>query len=165
MNMRRLEHGFALPTILISSVVMLIVLVSAVSAASSVRASLDLQFYEQLAREAAESGIVRAVDCLKNNNYSAQWSNFSSLTANSPCTGASGLCTGACLLKSTTTYKSYFEVNAAVSSGDGYSIQSIGRVVSLRPDGSTYRSYTSVATIRTASSTSVDDVDAIIFGQ
>ena len=58
------RQGFALPTVLIASIIMLIVLLSAATASSSIRSSLNAQYYNQLAREAAESGMARASDCL-----------------------------------------------------------------------------------------------------
>jgi len=164
--MQRFESGFALPTILISSVVMLIVLVSAVSAVASVRASLDQQNYNQLAREAAESGVVRAVDCLKNNSYTTQWTNLLPLRPNSSCTGSSTSCTtsATCLL-SKTNYRTYFRVFVPGDSGNSQTIESYGTVQLLRPNGTVYREYKAVASARVAKSTSVDDVDVIIFGQ
>ena len=67
------SDGFALPTILIASIVMLTVLVSAVGASSSIRAALDSQYYDQLAREASESGANYALGCIRENGMVAQW--------------------------------------------------------------------------------------------
>jgi alpha-tubulin suppressor-like RCC1 family protein len=81
-------HGFALPTILIASVVMLIVLLTTVSAASGVRAALDDQYYNRLAMEAAESGQARAEACLSGSGYTATWTDNSRLRPDTTCTGA-----------------------------------------------------------------------------
>lgn len=59
--------GFALPTILIASVVMMAVLLAAVQASVSIRSALDNQYYSKIAQEAAESGITRLVECFRNN--------------------------------------------------------------------------------------------------
>ena len=83
--------GFALPTILLVSTVMLIILVSSIAAAAASRVSLDSQYYNQLAGQAAESGIARANECLKGNGYMPQWSTSATgrnLRPNSDCTGA-----------------------------------------------------------------------------
>lgn len=80
--------GFALPTILISSIVMLIVLLTSVSAASSIRVALNEQHYNQLAQLAAESGLARADACLKSNNYTASWSSGAPLRPDTTCSGA-----------------------------------------------------------------------------
>ena len=85
----QLTVGFALPTILISSIVMLIVLLSSVSAASGIRSALNEQYYNQLAKTAAESGLVRAEECLKQNNYSPTgWTDSLKLRPDTTCTGA-----------------------------------------------------------------------------
>lgn len=81
-------HGFALPTILIASIVMLIVLLSAVSATSSIQVSLDDQYYNQLARTAAEAGQVRAEACLQDSDYVPTWTDSSRLRPDTTCTGA-----------------------------------------------------------------------------
>lgn len=84
-----LREGFALPTILIASVVMLTVLTAAVTAVSSISTSLETQYYNQLAREAAESGMARATDCLKQSpTGTPQWSNVAPLRPNTECNGS-----------------------------------------------------------------------------
>jgi alpha-tubulin suppressor-like RCC1 family protein len=87
---QRSKHkaGFALPTILIASVVMLIVLLTAVSAASGVRAALDDQYYNRLAMLAAEAGQERADSCLAASGYTATWTVNSRLRPDTTCTGA-----------------------------------------------------------------------------
>ena len=57
--------GFALPSIMIASVVMLALLATAISSVTSTRTALRSQHYEQLAREAAESGMTVATACLQ----------------------------------------------------------------------------------------------------
>ena len=84
---RQKKEGFALPTILISSVIMLMVLVTAVTATEAVHTALDRQYYEQLAREAAESGIAVAQVCLQANGYTPSWSNSYPLQPDKDCTG------------------------------------------------------------------------------
>jgi hypothetical protein len=80
--------GFALPTVLIASIVMLIVLLSSVSAASTIRVALDEQFYTKLAQEAAEAGQARADACLAASGYVATWTDASRLRPDTTCTGA-----------------------------------------------------------------------------
>lgn len=85
------EGGFALPTILLVSTVMLIVLTASIAATAASRVSLDSQYYNQLAQQAAQSGVARANECLKNNGYSPQWSTLvegKELRPDSDCTGA-----------------------------------------------------------------------------
>ena len=82
------RSGFALPTVLVASVVMLIVLMSAVSATSGVRAALDEQYYYKLATAAAESGQERADACLLASNYTATWTDNARLRPDTTCSGA-----------------------------------------------------------------------------
>lgn len=60
----RRNRGFALPTILILTVILLMILLGAIGAMSTVRQSLVTQQYTRLAQLAAESGVNYAVDCL-----------------------------------------------------------------------------------------------------
>lgn len=83
----RYSRGFALPTILIASVIMLTVLVSAVTAVSSISAALSNQYYNTLAREAAESGFANAMVCLETSNYTPTWTSPNTLKPDTDCTG------------------------------------------------------------------------------
>lgn len=80
-------RGFALPTILIASVVMLIVLVVSVSSTSTVRTALKAQYYEQLAQVAGEAGIAYAEACLNANGGVPQWTDAAPLKPNTNCSG------------------------------------------------------------------------------
>ena len=87
--MGRVREGFALPTVLIASVIMLSILTTAISSIGSVTTAIDSQYYNQLAREAAESGMTRANDCLRQTtNYVPQWSDTSPLMPNTNCDGS-----------------------------------------------------------------------------
>ena len=79
--------GFALPSILIAGIVMIIVMLAAVQAGASVRVALDNQYYDCLAREAGQSGIVLARACLEKNNYIPQWTDAKPLRPNTDCAG------------------------------------------------------------------------------
>jgi len=65
---RRYKQGFALPTIVIASLVLFMVLVAAVGSASSIRAALDTQFYDFVGRDVLETAASRAKDCVLNSN-------------------------------------------------------------------------------------------------
>ena len=67
MNCRR-SRGFALPTILIVSIVMLAVLAVAVSSATAIRVAMASQYYNSLAQTAADAGATYANACLDSNN-------------------------------------------------------------------------------------------------
>lgn len=81
------QQGFALPTILVASVIMLIVLLSAITAVTAITGGLNSQYYNQLAREAAESGLAYAEKCLRGSGYNPTWSNAAPLKPDVDCTG------------------------------------------------------------------------------
>lgn len=87
MRWARLQAAFTLPTVVIASVVLLTVLVAAIGATTSSRTSLSMQYYEALAKDAAESGVAMAESCLYNNGYNAQWSDASKLRTGTNCRG------------------------------------------------------------------------------
>lgn len=84
---RHTNDGFALPTIIIASVILLTVLVTAVTAVGSITAALASQYYNQLAREAAESGLASATACLRFSNYTPTWTDAAPLKPNTGCDG------------------------------------------------------------------------------
>lgn len=138
------SSGFALPTVVIASVVLLTVLVAAVSASTSVRTALDTQYYDRLAREAAEAGLARAQDCLAQNNYIPSWS-AQPLYPNTTCAGGSS-CTNAsnCFVMSRGNIRSSFEV-AAPQTGFAQSVTmtAIGKVELTRSsNGAPWKTYT-----------------------
>jgi len=84
---RKIKKGFALPTILTASIVLIMVLVTAVSATVAVRTSLRDQHYTQLAELAAEAGNAYASACMESNNNTATWTNDNPLRPNTDCSG------------------------------------------------------------------------------
>ncbi|NTW62043.1 hypothetical protein HGB25_01370, partial [Candidatus Saccharibacteria bacterium] len=77
--------GFALPTVLISSTIMLVVLMVSVSSTAAVRVSLAAQYYNSIAKNAADAGAVYAKSCLKANANTPTWTN--PLTPYTDCSG------------------------------------------------------------------------------
>lgn len=146
---RHLQRGFALPTILIASVVMLIVLISAVSATASIRSALSGQYYDRLAREAAESGIARANACLQESAFIVKWSNTNKLYPNTTCSGGAS-CTNApsCFVMSSGAVRTTFEVGAPVSFETSQTVTATGKVELIRPSGAVWRSYTASTSAR-----------------
>ncbi len=63
MNTRRFEQAFALPTVVITAVILMMLMVGGLSAVTSVRRGLNDQYYQTLAREAAEAGLNYAKTC------------------------------------------------------------------------------------------------------
>ncbi|HWT40354.1 MAG TPA: hypothetical protein VN081_03770 [Dongiaceae bacterium] len=81
--------GFALPTVLIASVVMMMILTVSVSSVTAVRTALQTQYYEQLAKSAGEAGVAYAKACLAKNGNVPLWSDAKPLTPATDCAGNS----------------------------------------------------------------------------
>lgn len=81
------SEGFALPTIMIAAVVMMIVMVAGVGAVSSILVAQDNARYQQLAQEAADSGMVMAKACLAKTSGVPQWNSSKPLKPGSDCGG------------------------------------------------------------------------------
>jgi alpha-tubulin suppressor-like RCC1 family protein len=88
--LKRASHsGFALPTILVASTVMLVVLASTLTVVSSTTlVAMETRHYTLLARNASQSGLAMARACLQSNNYVPQWTNANPLRPNTNCQGA-----------------------------------------------------------------------------
>lgn len=80
-------HGFALATVLVASVVLLVVLVAAVSTTIAVGNGLREQKYLRHAGLAAEAGEVLKNVCLGLSNGTVTWSESNPLRPNTDCTG------------------------------------------------------------------------------
>jgi alpha-tubulin suppressor-like RCC1 family protein len=143
--------GFALPTVVIATVVMLMVLVAAVGSIASARVALDTQFYQQLARDATESGASQASDCLAANNYVATWSAGSPLRPNTNCTGGAA-CSDIpkCFIVKTSAYAVSYSVGAVSDNGSGVQTFTVTATVSLlrKSNGSIAKTVTSTGGIQ-----------------
>jgi hypothetical protein len=84
---RAVGQGFALPTVLIASVVLLTILAVSVSATAAVRTTLKEQYYAQLAQIAGEAGVAYAKACLSANGNVPQWTNAKPLKPSTDCFG------------------------------------------------------------------------------
>lgn len=81
------KPGFALPTVLLSAVVMLMILVTTVSVTTSINSGLRDQRYTELASLAADAGTVMATACLNQSGGQATWTNAKPLKPNTDCSG------------------------------------------------------------------------------
>lgn len=156
-----MSKGFALPTVLITSVVMLIVLLAALTAISSINAGLRSQYYTQLAKEAAESGIARAQQCLQDNSFVAQWAATRQLGPNTNCSGTvqSGLPR---YVADTPTVRTTFRVEPPMQNGASQVIRATGTTeVIRRTSGTVVRTYSAVTLGGTGSDLAVN---AVTFG-
>lgn len=90
-NMQRVHEGFTLPTVVVASVAMLAMLLMSFQLSAASSNALRDQYYNQLAREAAESGLAHAQLCLSRSNEVAQWSNDTVNRTLTPATDCSGV--------------------------------------------------------------------------
>lgn len=127
MNMRQKikQHnradGFTLPTVLMIGIALLIIGLSMFQTVSSVRKSIDDQYYGRLATEAAQSGVAYGNYCFVGNNYKQSWGPAAgkpNLTQSTDCTGAASTNAVASLL-STDTLNITFTVGDTVGRPDG----------------------------------------------
>lgn len=142
MKLRR-SQGFALPTVIITSIILFAVLVAAVSTVASSATSLNTQYYEGLAADAAESGINMAESCLRQSGYRPTWSDAHPLTPATNCSGAIVSGQDARLIH-TSLIQSTFSVPAPTVSSTGSVVTNVtGRVDLIRAStGALWQSYT-----------------------
>lgn len=81
------KKGFALPTVLIASIVLLSILAVAIAATASVRSALKDQYYAQLAQVAGEAGVSYAKACLAQNGNVPLWDDNKPLKPSTDCMG------------------------------------------------------------------------------
>jgi len=86
-NVNRGRSGFALPTVLVASIVLLMVLTVSVTSVVGIRTSLKTQYYEQLAKTAGEAGVEYAKACLAQNNNVPLWTDANPLRPGTNCSG------------------------------------------------------------------------------
>lgn len=164
---KQLESGFALPTVVIVGTVLFGVMAIVLGSVSSVRSTLDAQYYESLARDAAESGAVFAQTCMKNNNYNSSWGT-NSLYTGGTCSGSSTRPTGATAANfvlykvagPTNKIRSFYQVNPMAAGSKQLVV--VGTVELLRTsDNSVWKTY--AYTLRAVAMSSVG-VNYVTFG-
>lgn len=149
MGTNRAADGFALPTILISAVILLSVLVAAVGATVAIRTAIRDARYVDLASLAAEAGETFAKACLTSNSNQVSWTEEKPLKPNTDCNGDIVASASSCVIEQD-EYRTYFVVPMPV----GSSIEAEGYVEALRSSsGDVWRLWSS----NTASALSASD--------
>ena len=80
-------RGFALPTILIASIILLSMLIASISSTVAIRTAIVEQNYTNLAHSASLAGTAYASSCLSANNNNVTWSSSKPLKPNTDCNG------------------------------------------------------------------------------
>ncbi len=145
LNRKHYSPAFALPTVLIASVVMMLLLTVTLASVGSITASINAQYYNKLAKEAAEAGLTMAKACIANGTSTPTWSNTSPLRPNTDCGGgvACSTDTPSCYVLSNGNARTTFSVGTATFNSDGsYTIPVNGTVQLLRSsNGAVWQSY------------------------
>ena len=132
------QPAFTLPTVVIASIIMLTALLLSLQMIASSSAGLRNIYHDQLAKTAAEAGLIRAQECLKQNNYVAAWSDASPLQPWTNCAGVGSRSscenTSRCYVMFHDNIRSFYTVNYPDSSGGQGSqvISAVGSVNLLR---------------------------------
>ena len=121
MNTRRFERGFALPTVVITAVILMMLLAGGLSTVTNVRKALSEQYYIGLAREAAEAGVAYAQSCADKNiaaGASTGWGyDATTLQTGDLCNGSFPAGVNCTSSPTATTDQCYVYYNASTSPG------------------------------------------------
>lgn len=129
------DKGFALPTVMIASVVMMIVLLAGLASASSVNSAIKLQYQSKVAQLAVESGVAKTNACLAKSNQIVTWGqspNYLPLKPNTDCNGVVQAGVSEYILD-TPTLKSTFEVPAPADNNGTQRATVVGKILRARP--------------------------------
>lgn len=132
-------RGFALPTVVIATVVMFMILVVAVGGVSSARVALDSQYYESQLRDAAESGVARASDCLGNSTMTLNVV----VTPATNCDGSAVTPARSSFVLAQAAFRTSYEIKLVSSTAQSKQVQITGKLDTLRvSNGTTDKSFT-----------------------
>lgn len=130
------RRGFALPSIMIASVVMLLLLASAAASVTATRTALDEQYLNSLTRQAAESGVRLAEACVRENDMIVTWTSAKPLRPNTDCHG--DIITGqSAYLLEEANIRTTFSVGLQSTTGGIYTISTEGSVERTRTSSGT----------------------------
>ena len=159
--MRGISKAFALPTVMITSVIMLGLLLMSLQLVTASANALKTQYYNQLAREAAESGREYAKQCLTRNNDIAQWSNDTINRTLTPATDCEGVIVpgAASYVMANDKLETTFVVGTPVRADGMQRVPVEGKVALKRTsDGKVYKTYTYNQASQSGASTLVNSV-------
>ncbi|MBC7746498.1 hypothetical protein H7Y40_00770 [Pedobacter sp.] len=120
------HNGFTMPAILIVSSALFVIALATLQAAISIQSSINNQYYNKLAQEAAEAGAAYAYACLENNAHLQTWT--TPLTQKTDCNGTNTY-SYASISPSVSNIKATFSVgDLEVSTTNTYQIAASGTV-------------------------------------
>lgn len=137
------NNGFALPTVLVMSLILLIIGVSTLQVNSAVNRSLVDQDWNLMAKTATESGVAFANACVNQSTIPT-----TPLTPNMTCTGSTvtastNLDSDTSSIAAPSPWRSTYNINTPVTGSDGLKRSLVtGKVEVLSPGGVVVKSYT-----------------------
>jgi hypothetical protein len=134
----RLRQGFALPSVVIASVVLFMILVTVVGTISSARVALDAQFDEARLRDAAESGAARAQDCIANSTMVLN----ALVTPATNCDGSAVVPARSAYMIDQGTFRSSYEIKLTDNAAQSKKVAITGKIDELRASGGVAKSRT-----------------------
>lgn len=140
-----MSNGFILPVVIMLALGISTVGIFAFRTVSDSSVTLTDQYFNQLAKEASQAGARMAISCI--NGGTTTWS---TLAPNTSCAGTAG--SGLSYLTKNENWESTFSVAAPTGTGPYY-IVATGTVKQKNSAGSTIKTYTSSAKVRTGQTT------------
>ncbi len=145
------QQGFALPTVVITGTVLFAVMTIILGTTASTRTVLDAQFYQALARDAAESGAAHAKACLGDPTFLA---GVISITPQTNCAGVNQPSSSAYVTNVTAgsqKYRTSYSAKVISSNPDGKSVTITSGVELLRTStNSTWKTYAGRVNLQTS---------------
>lgn len=138
---RLYKEGFTLPTVMMVSMLMFGMLAIAVQFLATSASSLRDFQYTQVARQAVESGVAHASECLRANGYSPSWTAARPLKPNTACTGYTAASTSAYVVNNNGV-RSFYTVGLPSSVEGAQRVSVTGTVQLVRDNGTVWKSYT-----------------------
>lgn len=136
------QRGFALPTVMIASVVMLMVLLSGLTSASSINTAIRSQYDNKQLRLAVQSGTAMMHSCLGKSYNQAGWSTAKPLKPNTDCNG-DPISGASQYVLDTPTLKTSFEVRDVAFEYGAQRTSIVGKLEKYRGSSSVIESQTS----------------------
>lgn len=131
------QDGFMLPTVVVSGILLLMLLAASLQLASSSANALREQYYLQLAKDAAEAGLVWLQGCLR--DYKRPQVGAVYVVNSQSCTNRAPDAARAKYLSKNGNVALRYEAVLRESSADAHRINSVGYVDLLRPSGDVWR--------------------------
>lgn len=159
--MKKQPTGFVLPVVVISGMVLLIILAYSLQTVSVSRETLNNQHIRLLARQAAESGLARVQQCMRDDKDNIRWNASNPIMPNTDCRGIAKSGFSRFVMESS-SYRTSFEVRPSAIQDESRNASAIGKIEILADNGSggkkVLRSYNYTVSAYIKTDVTFDDV-------